>query len=147
MAPCKLQMKTNLSQRKRFWFQLFEAYFRTLSVTITRTTSLYYFYAGVSLTETNFFCFVCYLFLGPSRSYQTPMYAASEHLHPDHYKLSPFVAVAGMPTTWTESPAAEDLSDPWGIPAAVGEKRVIQTGFVLCKTTLLFLFFQTTYRL
>lgn len=92
------------------------------------------------------FCSVCYLFLGANRSYQTPTYAASEHLHPDLYKLPPFVAVAGTPTTSTESPAAEDLSDPWGIPVVVGEKRMIWTSFVLYKTTS-WLFFQTTYRL
>ena len=142
MAPCWLEMKTNFSQRKRFWFQLFGAYFGTLSVAITHTPFLNYFYAGVSLTETIFlFCFVCYLILGASSSYQTPIYAASEHLHPDHYKPPPFVAVAGMPSTWTESPAAEDPSNPWGIPVAVGEKRrLIPTGFVLYKTTSLLTF-------
>ena len=130
-----------MSPRKRFWFQL-----RLEQWQQPTPLPLYYFYAGVSQTEMAFLCSVCYLFLGASRSYQTPRYAASEHLHPDLYKLPPFVAVAEIPTTSTESPAAEDLFDPWGIPVVVGEKRMIRTGFVLCKTTSL-LPFQTTYRL
>ena len=141
MVPCWLEMKTNLSQRKRFWFQLFGAYFRTLSVAITHTPLPVLLLCRRLPNRNNFFCcFVCYLILGASSSYQTPIYAASEHLQPDHYKPPPLVAVAGMPTTWTESPAAEDLSDPWGIPVAVGEKRLIPTGFVLYKTTSLLTF-------
>lgn len=50
-----------------------------------------------------------------------------------------------MLTTMTEIPAAEDLSDPWGITVAVAEKRMIPTGYVLCKTTSVYFVSPGTY--
>ena len=91
---------------KWFWSQLLGAPLRTLSVRIAYTPLPVLLLCGRLPNRDELFFSVCYIFLGVSRSYQTPIYAASEHLHPDLYKLLPFVAVAGLPTTWTEIPAA-----------------------------------------
>ena len=61
MVPCWLEMKTNLSQRKRFWFQLFGAYFRTLSVAITHTPLPVLLLCRRLPNRNNFFVLFCLL--------------------------------------------------------------------------------------